>query len=76
MQINDISTNWNIYKDASNEDMYLSCTILQLLENIKEREVVRIVKTYSSTDNVDKVFKTSDYSLQKRTVQLTTKVRF
>jgi hypothetical protein len=43
--------------------MYLSCTILQLLENIKEREVVRIVETYSSTDNVDKVFKTSDYPL-------------
>ena len=43
--------------------MYLSCTILQLLENIKEREVVRIVETYSSTDNVDKVFTTSDYPL-------------
>ena len=56
--------------------MYLSCTILQLLENIKEREVVRIVETYSSTDNVDKVFKTSDYPLQKRTVQLTTNIRF
>jgi len=41
--------------------MYLSCIILQLLENIKEREVVRIVETYSSTDNVDKVFTTSDY---------------
>ena len=42
--------------------MYLSCTILQLLENIKEREVVRIVETYNSTDNVDKVFTTSDYT--------------